>query len=542
MEGGDDRRGGATPARADRIAAAVVVVLLLASLARSVVRPRPAEPGPAAPSTGDSPKPPGDSERSAPPTRTGSHIRFEVQAEVNVRESGPPLELRLRSKSGAARTFDFTTRPEPTRTRFALEVDLPIEQPDLPIRGELCGESWCIPPGLLEFEVARLDAPCSLVVARARKVGVAAQDEAGRPLPGVRIVHESGRTLATTAADGVAKLVRPLRAERDALVAMGDGFAPALVESGAPVVLRRASEMGRLHGVVRAADGSALAGASIEPRWFPGGTPPGASKSGADAAARGLYRLAERSRDHPLAALSATSGADGGFEMALPFGGRLILTATHRDFGRCSLTLDLSSDAAAAGRRTDAELRFARRTALAVTATLDGAPASRCVVEVVESGGDGPVVVAAATSDAKGSAALAVPELPSLYLVLRSDRSAPRVVEFDPKGEAALAQEVALERGRPLRLELAGGDGLEAAGQVVEARDGASRILLATATADAHGAVRFARLPSARPFDLTLKALGAEAPRLAEGLVLEKLAAAGDLAEVDLGELALKRK
>src|SRR5262249_32156701 len=156
-------------------------------------------------------------------------------------------------------------------------------------------------------------------------------------------------------------LVRPVRAAREAVVALAEGCAPALVEfGGAPVVLRRASAMGLLRGVVRAADGSAVAGASIEPRWFPGGAPPGEAGSPAEAAARGLFRLAERTRERPLPALSIASGADGAFEMALPFGGRLVLTATQRDLGRCSLTLDLAPEAGAAGHVTETRLDFPR--------------------------------------------------------------------------------------------------------------------------------------------------------------------------------------
>jgi hypothetical protein len=544
-----DRRGVATPARVDRIAAAAVVLLLLASLSRSVLRPPPP-----APSSAPSPAPPaaaagtgatGESTagRPAPTTRGGPRVRFEFQAEVGAKEVGPPVRLRLRSPDGAQRSFDFTTRDEPARTRFAMEVELPLEQPELPLRGELVGESWCIPPGLLDFEIARLDRPCALVIARAKRLEVSALDVEGGALAGVRIVHESGRLLATTAADGRAKLVRPLRAGRDALVALAAGFAPALVDGGgAPVVLRSAKSMGLLHGVVRSADGAAVAGASIEPRWFAGGAPPGDAMTPTAAAARALYALAERTRERPLAALATTSGADGSFELALPFPGRLILTASHRDLGRCSLTLDLAEGAAAAGRRTDAELRFPRLLALTVTATLDGAPAPRCVVEAVGGGAAGPTVLAAATCDPKGRAKLDVPDLPPLFLVFRSDAAAPRVVELEAKGEAkgeaSAARDEALERGRALRCKLVR-PGADPAGTIVEARDVASRILLATATADAHGAVRFARLPSSRSFDLLLPIAGGESSPLATGLVLEKRAETG---EVDLGELAVAGK
>lgn len=533
MEAPVDRPGAATPARVDRIAAVAVVLLLLASLSRSVLRPPPTAPSTAPPPTESA------AERPAPTTRGGPRVRFEFQAEVGAKEVGPPVRLRLRSPSGAQRSFDFTTRDEPARTRFAMEVELPVEQPELPLRGELVGESWCIPPGLLEFEVARLDRACSLVITRAQRVEVAALDVEGRALAGVRIVHETGPLLATTAADGKAKLVRPLRAGRDALVALAEGFAPALVDGGgAPVVLRSVKSMGVLHGVVRSADGAAVAGASIEPRWFPGGARPGDAMTPAAAAARALYRLAERTRERPLAALAIQSGADGSFEIALPFPGRLILTASQRDLGRCSLTLDLADDAAAAGRRTDAELRFPRLLAVSVTATLDGAPAPRCVVEAVGGGPGGPTVLAAATCDPKGRAALAVPDLPPLHLVFRSDAAAPHIIELDPKGEASVARDEALERGRALRFKLVR-TGSDPAGTIVEARDAASRVLLATATADAHGAVRFARLPSSRSFDLLLPEPDGESSPLSTGLVLSKRAETG---EVDLGELAVKGK
>jgi hypothetical protein len=86
------------------------------------------------------------------------------------------------------------------------------------------------------------------------------------------------------------------------------------------------------------------------------------------------------------------------------------------------------------------------------------------------------------------------------------------------------------------------GDALEPAAQIVEARDAASHALLATATSDARGAVRFARLPTVRGLDLLLPQLGAAAPPLRRALELElerDAAAAGD---VDLGPLRMKRE
>src|SRR5262249_38395684 len=158
--------------------------------------------------------------------------------------------------------------------------------PELPLRGEVVGGAWCIPPGLVEFEVARLDVPHQLTLARARALDVVVATEEGTPLPGVRIVHESARVLGTTAADGRAAILLAVARDVPALIGEADGYAPAWVDAAAPTVLRATKTLGRLRGVVRDAGGAPVAGASLFPHWSPAGAAPG------DAAGGALSRLA----------------------------------------------------------------------------------------------------------------------------------------------------------------------------------------------------------------------------------------------------------
>jgi len=509
------------PPRANRIGAAVVALLMVGSLARSFLRPPPADAG-AQPSADGAPP-------LAAPGGAQARLDFEVQAELTPGETPPPLRLRLRTRDGAQQPFDVTTRDEPVRSRFTLLVALPVAHPELPLRGEIVGDKWCIPPGVVEFEVRRLDAPYQLTLARGRARDVAVATEEGRPLAGVRIVHESARGVGTTAADGRARLVLAVAREAPVLIAEADGFAPAWVDEAAPTVLRATKAIGRLRGVVRDAQGGAVANASVIPHWSPAGDPP------ADAAGRALDRLARLTSKRNVPALALTSDADGRFEVAVAAAGSVTFSVQQRDLGATRATFELGADAAAAGASTDVEIRFPRRVPIAVALTLDGAPLARGRVEVVRSENGEATILAAAVADARGRLEIAAPDLPPLFLVAHGDGTATRVEPLAMEGGTADAVELALERGRAATFTLVASGDLPVEGQRCEARDHESGVLLESVPADASGRGRFRRLPTGRALDLFAPRPGAAAPLRAA------LVVGADEADLDLGTFELGR-
>src|SRR6185369_6689882 len=168
------RRGGEAvkvsgpfPPRVHQIGAAVVALLMLGSLARSFLRTPPRAPDEGASTPADDAAP-----SAAPTAGVRTWLTFEVQAEVRAGEAAPPLKLRLRTREGVAPTFDVTTRESPVKSRFSVPVALPVARPELPLRAEVLGDAWCIPPGAVEFEVRRLDVPYQLTLARAHPLDV----------------------------------------------------------------------------------------------------------------------------------------------------------------------------------------------------------------------------------------------------------------------------------------------------------------------------------------------------------------------------------
>jgi len=512
------------PPRAQKIGAAVIALLLLGSLARSFLRPPPRadDPGAVAPSDDATPS-------AAPPTGARTWITFEVQAEVRAGEAAPPLRLRLRTREGAAPTFDVTTRESPVRSRFSVPVALPIARPELPLRAEVLGDAWCIPPGVVEFEVRRLDVPYQLTLVRAQPLDVVVTTEEGRALPGARILHESAKQLGTTAADGRARIVRAVTRDASALIAVADDFAPAWIDEGVPTVLRAAAKVGRLRGVLRDAQGNAVAGAALLPKWKPAGAEP------TDPAGRALWRLAQWTARRGVPALALTSDAEGRFEAAVAFAGSVTFAVQHREFGATRATFELDAAAAAAGAATDVEVRFPRRVALTVSLTLDGAPVGRGRVAVVRSEGGVATTLAAAIADAKGTAELSAPDLPPLFLVTHGDATAARVAPLDLAGGDALRLDVELARGRGATFTFVSSGDPPVAGLPFEARDRESGVLLEAAAADKSGRGRFRRLPVGRAPALAAPALGAGEP-LRAALVVE----AGE-ADLDLGTFELER-
>jgi hypothetical protein len=512
------------PPRANRIGAAVVALLMVGSLARSFLRPPPADAG-AQPSAEGAPPP--AAAPSGARARLDVRLDFEVQAEMAPGETPPPLRLRLRTRDGVQQPFDVTTRDEPVRARFTLPVALPVAHPELPLRGEIVGDTWCIPPGVIEFEVRRLDAPYQLTLARGRARDVAVATEEGRALAGVRIVHESARAVGTTAADGRARLVLAVARQAPVLIAQADGFAPAWVDEAAPTVLRSTKTIGRLRGVVRDAQGGAVANASLFPHWSPAGDPP------ADAAGRALDRLARFTAKRNVPALALTSDPDGRFELAVAAAGSVTFSVQQRDFGATRATFELGADAAAAGASTDVEIRFPRRVPIAVALTLDGAPLARGRVEVVRSEQGETTTLAAAVADSQGKLEIVAPDLPPLFLVAHGDGTATRVEPLAMTRGTADAVELALERGRAATFTLVASGDLPVEGQRVDARDRESGVLLESVPADRSGRGRFRRLPTGRALDLFAPRPGASAPLRAA------LVVGADEGDLDLGTFEL---
>ncbi|HET6162552.1 MAG TPA: hypothetical protein VFG37_02720 [Planctomycetota bacterium] len=511
------------PRAQDKIGAAVVALLMVGSLARSFLRTPPRAPDEGASTPADDATP-----TAAPATGARAWLTFEVQAEVRAGEAAPPLKLRLRTREGVAPTFDVTTRESPVKSRFSVPVALPVARPELPLRAEVLGDAWCIPPGAVEFEVRRLDVPYQLTLARAKLLDVVVTTEEGHALPGARIFHESAKQLGTTAADGRARIVRAVARDASALIAMADGFAPAWVDEGVPTVLRAEKAVGRLRGVVRDFQGNAVAGASLLPKWKPAGEEP------KDPAGRALWRLAQWTARRGVPALALTSDAEGRFEVPVACAGSVTFAVQHRTLGATSATFELAA-AAAAGAATDAEVRFPRRVALTVVLTLDGAPVGHGRVEVVRSEGGVATTLAAAVADAKGMAEFSAPDLPPLLLVTHGDATATHVAPLDLSGGDALRHDVALARGRGATFTFVSSGDPPVAGLPFEARDRASGVLLETAAADARGRGRFRRLPVGRALDLAAPALGPGEP-LRAALVVEE--GEGDL---ELGTFELKR-
>jgi len=512
------------PRAQEKIGAAVVALLLLGSLARSFLRTPPRAPDEGASTPADDAAP-----SAAPTAGARTLLTFEVQAEVRAGEAAPPLKLRLRTREGVAPTFDVTTRESPVKARFSVPVALPIARPELPLRAEVLGDAWCIPPGAVEFEVRRLDVPYQLTLARAQPLDVVVTTEEGRALPGARIVHESAKQLGTTAADGRARIVRAVTRDASALIAMADGFAPGWIDEGVPTVLRAEKAVGRLRGVVRDFQGGAVAGASLLPKWKPVGEEP------KDPAGRALWRLAQWTARRGVPALALTSDAEGRFEVTVACAGSVTFAVQHRTLGATSATFELDAAAAAAGAATDARVRFPRRVALTVALTLDGAPVGRGRVEVVRSEGGVATTLAAAVADPKGTAEFSAPDLPPLFLVSHGDATATHVAPLDLSGGEALRRDVALARGRGATFTFVSSGDPPVAGLPFEARDRESGVLLETAAADANGRGRFRRLPVGRALDLAAPALGPGEP-LRAALVVEP--GEGDL---DLGTFELKR-
>ena len=533
--------------RTTTIAAALIALALLAvsawrSRAADAERAALAErhatalPPRRAPATSEGTAPAGP---TAPPTTdgaVGARLVIEVQLAQRRDAIGPPLELRLRAREGATRPFDITVREEKPKQRFTWPLTLPVRDPELPLRAELRGDTWCIAPGVAETAIARLDAPFRMQLLRARRHERVVHSEAtGAPVAGAELLHEGGALLATSDATGRLSYLRPQRDEPagDLLLVRAPGFSPAAVdeERGHVVALRPAARGGAVDGRVVTADGAALADARITPAWqVPDELPD-------DRAAQALVRVLAASRRREVPALAATSDADGRFALPWPWPCALRLRLDHRRHGTHFVELPHDAGNSDAGHVTQVELRFPARITQPLLCVAAGAPFAGASVEVLTRDVAGERNVAAGVTDAAGRVTLELPVIEPLWAVVRAARRAPTVSELTP-----LAAPPDAER----RLELAGSravtgtlsDLAEGVVWVLQLRDAATRLLLAEAVVEAGGRFRFALLPTGRRVEFWLLAPGAEGTRFLERTFEEAPGdAAGGAAEVDLGTL-----
>ncbi len=534
----------------NRVAAVAIAALLLLSLLRTRGIESPASPRSIETDSGGAAR--SSSESVDPRAPAGAIVRFEIEAEVAAGESGPPLRLRLRAREGASRPFDVTASESRTRRSFALAVELPIRSPEPPLRAELLDDDWCLPPGLKEFELVRVDDSRRLQLVRARTFDVAVVAESsGAPLAGAELVHESGVKLATTGLDGGARLVRPRgrggRAD-DLVLVVAPGFVSAALDESAadpsrsPLPLRALARAGTARGRVLDASGAPVAGALVLPRYELAGELP------SESAAVAICRLLAATSARGVAVLTQRSGADGSFEFPLPWPGGLTVTARDRELGRASASLR-GEGLADAGRITELELRFAPPFELRVTATRGGRPFQGGAIEIVERDVAGPTAIAAALTGSDGRASLRAAAAGTLWMVARADGLAPQIVEL--AGLAADATRgvdasVAFEEGSGVTFVVGGFESLEPHERVVQWRDAASGFLLGEQPIDFQGRVRLDHLPAARRLELVVATGGPSGTKLRELELPKEGAESGrssppaSPAEIDLGVLPLR--
>lgn len=481
----------------------------------------------------------------------GAVLHLELQLATPGAAALAPVAIRLRAREGAERPFDLTvSEAQPTR-RFEWPLELPVREPELPLRVDLMGDGWCLAPGLTATTIRAIDAPFRLQLTRAQRAERQFQAEGTlAPLADVELRHESGALLGRSDGTGRISFLRPLRAPRrdgappideegDRLFALAEGFSPAQVAEfrGHFVVLRPAARGGTLRGRVVAADGSPVAGARVLPRHQVGDDEP------ADPAAAALVSALRASRDRPVLALATSSDADGRFVLPWPWPCALRLRADHRAHGSLLLELPYAAGASDGGHVTEVELRFPPLVACELTAMAEGAAAAGISVEVMTRELGSERSVAAGLTDANGRLQLTVPALAPLWLLLRSTGRAPTVRELVLEAVAPRVIELAptcAARGRiaAAALGAASGNAADVAGigLVVQLLDAESGLLLDEATVQPDGSFRLPRAPAGRPIALDLTAPGNLGQRLHETTLLPPSSPAV-ATEADLGEL-----
>ncbi len=480
---------------------------------------------------------------SATRATTGATLRLEVQAAMAASAIGPPLVLRLRAREGATRPFDLTAREERPRQHFTLALQLPVQDPELPLRVELVGSEWCLPPGLATTTISRLDAPFRLGLLRARRDERLFQiDGTGAPLAGVAIVHESGATLGVSGADGRATFVRPqIDSNSDLLFAVADGHATAYLESarsGTLVLLRPAARGGKVAGRLLDASGAPVVGARLIPAYHVSDELP------ADPAARALVMALQASSVRELPVLTVRSDGEGRFELPLAWPGRLVVRAVERTLGTVVGELPAAPGMSDGGRVTPLELRFPAQVDVRLELTRAGVPVAGVAVELITRDAAGERAVAAGVCDAHGTLTLRAPCVTPLWALLRAEHQAATVHALALAASTATAstsgaphvEPLEFAAGRAVKGTLADLPPVERGVRVVQLHDADSQLLLAEATVDFAGRFRFEQAAVGRALRFSLTEPGATGvPFLTTTLEPAPDDAAAGSSEVDLG-------
>ncbi|MBL8842885.1 MAG: hypothetical protein JNL90_15310 [Planctomycetes bacterium] len=484
----------------------------------------------------------------------GAVLRLEVNAALAANASGPPLVLRMRAREGASRPFDVSAKEERTKQRFALRLELPVKEPELPLRLDLVGGDWCLPPGLTATRVTRLDEPFRITLLRARREErLFTVDGSGEPLAGVAVLHESGVELGVSGQDGRATWLRPQSAgPTELLFALAPGHVPAYLEparggaaspSLSALPLRPLARGGLVAGRTVDAAGAPVAGARVVPAYHVSDELP------ADPAARALVMALQASSVRELAALSVTSDAEGRFTLPLAWPGRVVVRAVDRRLGTVVGEVAAAEGLADAGRVTPLELRFAPWVTVRLELRRDGAPMEAIAVELVTRDAAGERAVAAGLSDAAGVLTVRAPCVTPLFALLRAQgqpatvrelQLEPTATSSDP--EAAQLVPLELAQGRAVSGTVAGLPPLEQGARVVQLHDRDSRLLLGEALLAFDGKFRFPQVALGRAVTFAVTEPGSVGVEFHAATLAAPLAPDGSVdpaAEVVLGTFTL---